>query len=161
VGTSVTYLERLWPGPLGWLFVAGFAAAGFIVLLPVAALAAAVGAAVLAVVGVVGAAVTATVVTVRDGELRVGRAHIPVGLLGEAVVLDRRGVHAALGPGSDARAFACVRTWIPTAVTIAVVDPSDPTPTWLISTRRPEALVAAVRAAGTAGDQAAHSVQTI
>lgn len=155
-----TYTERLWPGVLGWLFVLGFAAFGFIALRPVSVAAASVGAAVLGLAGVAVAAATATRVQVRDGELRVGQAHIPATLLGEAQVLDRAGVRAALGPGSDARVFACVRAWVPGAVLMAVLDPSDPTPAWLVSTRRPRALVDAVRAAG-AGDQAAHSVQTI
>jgi hypothetical protein len=160
VHTSVGYTERLWPGPLGWSFVAGFAAFGFIAVLPVAVQAAVVAAAALAVAGVTVATMTAAVVQVRDGELHVGRAHIPAVLLGDAVVLDRVGLRAALGPGSDARVFACVRAWIPTAVQIAVVDPADPTPAWLVSSRRPELLVAAVQAARNDG-QAAHSVQTI
>jgi hypothetical protein len=160
VSTTVGYTERLWPGPLGWSSVAGFAAFGFIAALPVALTAAVVAAVVLTVGGVAVAVVTAPVVEVRAGELRVGRAHIPVELLGDAVVLDRAGLRAALGPGSDARVFACVRAWIPTAVQIAVVDPADPTPAWLVSTRRAEALVTAVAAARGNG-QAAHSVQTI
>lgn len=144
---------------MGWLFVAGAALFGFIALLPVALAAAGVAAAVLGVGGACVAGATATTVQVRDGELCVGKAHIPAHLLGDAVVLDRAGLRAALGPGSDARVFACVRAWIRTAVSIAVVDPADPTPAWLVSTRKPQALVAALRAAGTGG-QAAHSVQT-
>lgn len=155
-----TYAERLWPGALGWLFVLGFAGFGFIALRPVSVPAAAAGAALLGAAAIGVAAWTATAVRVHDGELRVGRAHIPATVLGEVEVLDRAGVRAALGPGSDARVYACVRAWIPGAVRVTVVDPSDPTPAWLVSTRRPQALAAAVRAAG-AGDQAAHSVQTI
>src|SRR5665647_2936423 len=90
---------------------------------------------------------TSTVVEVRDDELRVGRAHIPVSDLGEGAALDASGVHVALGPGSDARVFVCVRAWIRSEVTLAVVDPRDPTPRWLVSTRRPDGLLEAVRAA--------------
>lgn len=155
-----TYRERLWPGALGWLFVVGFAVFGFIALRPVGMAPAAAGAAVLGAVGVGAAVWSATVVRVEGGELHVGRAHIPAALLSDVRVLDRAGVRSALGPGSDARAFACVRAWIPGAVRMTVVDPSDPTPAWLVSTRRPRALADALRSAG-AGDQAAHSVQTI
>ena len=56
----------------------GFAGFAFIALLPVHPTAAGTAAGVAAVAGVVVAVVTSTVVEVRDGELRVGRAHIPV-----------------------------------------------------------------------------------
>ncbi len=154
------YRERLWPGPLGWLCVLGLAAFGLLALTPVGLGAAAAGALVCGGAAGLAAVATAAPVVVRDGELHVGRAHIPVALLGDAEVLDRAGVRVALGPGSDARTFACVRPWISGALRLAVVDPVDPTPAWLVSSRRPESLLAAVRAAAAPG-QAAHSVQTI
>lgn len=97
---------------------------------------------------------TSRSVAVRDGELVAGAAHIPVRLLGEPRVLDRAGLHAALGPGSDARDFALVRSWLPGAVAVEVIDPDDPTPQWLVSSRRPARLAEAIRQA-----QAAHSEQ--
>lgn len=148
-----SFVERLWPGPLGWSFVAGFGVFGFVALLPASTTAAVVGAVVATLAGVVVAVGIAVPIRVEDGELRVGRAHIPVTDLGEGRELDRPQIREALGPGSDARTFACVRAWIPTAVVIAVVDPRDPTPAWLVSTRRPAALLEAL-------GQAAHSVQT-
>ena len=51
----------------------------------------------------------------------------------------------AHGPRLDARAYLCLRGWIPTGVRIALADPQDPTPYWLLSTRRPEALAAALQ----------------
>lgn len=169
------YSERLWPGPLGWSFVGGFALFAGIAVLPVNAAAAAVAAAGSAVAGVVVAILTATTVAVRGGELRVGRAHIPVEMLGAGRVLDRADVRAAVGPGSDARAFVCLRAWLAGAVELPVTDPDDPTPTWLVSSRRPDALLTAVRVAQRGTDQTgtdqtgtdqtgtdqAHSEQTI
>ena len=95
-------------------------------------------------------------VVVAGGELRAGSAHIPVADLGEPVVLDRAGVRAALGPGSDARTWACLRAWVRGGVLMPVTDPRDPTPAWLVSSRRPERLASAI----VAERQAAHSVQT-
>lgn len=155
-----SYAERLWPGPLGWTCVVGLAAFGFVALTPVSLVAAVAGAAVCGLAAATVAVATAARVVVHDGELRVGRAHIPVSLLGDAEVLDRAAVRTALGPGSDARTFVCVRSWIPGALRLAVADPADPTPAWLVSSRRPESLLAAVRTAASPG-QAAHSVQTI
>lgn len=157
---TVTFLERLWPGPLGWGFVAGFAVFTGIALLPVDAAAAAIAVGLALVVGVALVVLGTTKVAVRDGELRVGRAHIPVEMLGAGRTLDRAGVRAAVGPGSDARAFVCLRAWLPGGVELPVIDPEDPTPTWLVSSRRPDALLAAISGAQRR-DQAAHSEQTI
>ncbi len=147
------FRERLWPGPLGWSFVAGCGLVGFVALLPASTAAAVVAAVVGILGGAAGAVATAVPVRVAGGELRVGRAHIPVTDLGAGRPLGRADVRRALGPGSDARTFVCIRAWIPTAVEIPVVDPRDPTPAWLVSTRRPTALLEAL-------GQAAHSVQT-
>ena len=150
--------ERLWPGPLGWTTVVGFAVFGFIALLPVDLGAAVVAGAVVLVVGVVLAVRTSPVVAVSDGDLVAGRAHIPVSALGVPEALDRAGVRSALGPGSDARTYTCLRSWVPGAVLVPVEDPADPTPAWLVSSRRPASLVSAIRAA-QGRSQAAHSEQ--
>lgn len=150
--------ERLWPGPLGWCFVVGFAVLVLIALLPVRPDVAAATAALSLVVGVVVAVRTSPVVEVAGGELRAGRAHIPATLLGAVAELDREGVRTHLGPGSDARTFVCLRSWVPGAVVVVVEDAQDPTPAWLVSTRRPAALRAAIESARRSG-QAAHSEQ--
>ena len=145
-----TYRERLHPGPGVVLAVVLFAVmCGVVVLVSswVAALATTV---VVLVAGVVLVVVTSPVVEVRAGELRAGRARIPVDLLGDVAELDADGVRAALGPGFDPRTFACLRTWTRGAVSAPVLDPADPTPSWLVSTRRPARLRAALDAARTA-----------
>lgn len=161
--SSPLHRERLWPGPLGWSFVVVFAVLVLIALLPVDVEVAVVAAAVGLVAAVVVAVRTSAPVVVAQGELRAGRAHIPVALLGPAQVLDRAAVRAHLGPGSDARTYVCLRSWIPGAVEVVVTDPQDPTPAWLVSTRRPAALLAAIEAARAGGSggsgQAAHSEQ--
>lgn len=152
---AATYTERLWPGPSGWALVVGAAVAAAVILVPVHPVAAIVGGVVTLLAAVAAAVRTATTVDVRDGELRVGAAHIPLTALGVPEPLDRAGVRRALGPGSDARAFVCLRAWIPGGVQVPVTDAADPTPSWLVSTRRPKALASAISSAGQA-----HSVQT-
>lgn len=88
--------------------------------------------------------------------LHAGSAHIGVEHLGEPEVLDVDGMRAAMGPEADARAFVCHRPWVRQGVRVAVVDPRDPAPYWLVASRRPAELAAALRRAG----QAAHSEQT-
>jgi hypothetical protein len=43
----------------------------------------------------------------------------------------------------------CLRAWARTAVRVEVLDPADPTPYWLVSTRRPDELAAAIAAGRT------------
>ena len=144
--TAPTYAERLWLGPLGWVLLVVFAAMIAVAFVPVDPIVAAL----IGIVVLVGGAVVLTGlaprIEVRDGVLRAGGAHIPVDLLGAAVALDADATRAELGPRLDARAHVCLRGWIHTAVRVEVHDPQDPTPYWVVSTRRPEALAAAVHA---------------
>ena len=86
-------------------------------------------------------------VEVSDGTFRAGRAHIPVGHLADPVALDRDGTRRVAGVDADARAFLVLRPYIATSVRVRVVDPADPTPYWLVSTRHPAALAAALTVA--------------
>ncbi len=136
--------ERLWPGPLGWGGVVTFALVLGVAFVPVDTLLALV-VGVLALLGGLGAAVLTTPrVDVERGELRAGVARIPVRLLAEPRVLGRAELRVELGPALDARAYACLRSWIGTAVRVEVRDPQDPTPYWIVSTRRPADLVRAL-----------------
>jgi len=63
-------------------------------------------------------------------------------------VLDPAQKRAALGAQADPLAFVVLRPWIRGAVLVVLDDPADPTPYWVVSTRHPERLVRALRAAG-------------
>ncbi|MET0999205.1 MAG: DUF3093 domain-containing protein [Marmoricola sp.] len=86
-------------------------------------------------------------VTVRDDVLHAGRAHIPLALIGPAETLDAEETRRVHGVDADARAFLLMRPYLKRAVRIPVRDPADPTPYWLVSTRRPDELAAALAAA--------------
>ncbi len=90
-------------------------------------------------------------VTVRDGVLQAGRARIAVVDLGSAVVLDAAETRRWTGRDADARAYLLLRPYLRRAVKVQVVDAADPTPYWLLSTRRPERLVSALTAAAGPG----------
>ena len=47
-------------------------------------------------------------------------------------------------------AFVVQRPWIPGAVQVHLDDPADPTPYWVVSSRRPDKLAAALLAERTA-----------
>ena len=88
-------------------------------------------------------------VEVRGGVLYAGRAHIPLSLLAEPRALDGDEVRLALGVDADARAYLLVRPYVRRGVLVRVSDPADPTPYWLVSSRHPRTLAAAI-AAGVA-----------
>ncbi|WP_369373810.1 DUF3093 domain-containing protein [Promicromonospora sp. Populi] len=142
--TTLTFHERLLPGPGGWLGTVGLGVIAAIALWPVHVPAAVVAGLVVCVGSAVALAVTSPVVEVSDGVLRAGSARIPVALLGSAQALDGAAMRHELGPGLDARAYVCLRAWARTGVRVPLDDAADPTPYWLVSTRRPELLVQAL-----------------
>jgi hypothetical protein len=84
---------------------------------------------------------------VADGELRVGRDRLPLAVAGEVTALDEDQTRALRGPRSDPAAYLMARPYLPRSVYIAVDDPATRGPYWLIGTRRPEELAAAIEAA--------------
>lgn len=89
----------------------------------------------------------APVIELRDGMLRAGRARIGVDDLGRADALVGTEARTALRSGWDPADHHVVSPWTKSLVRVAVTDEADATPSWLLSTRRPEALVAAITAA--------------
>lgn len=146
--SGLLHSERLLPSPAGWFGIVAFALVLGIALTVAGPVAAVVTAVVTLAVGCAVAWWTAPVVEVRDGVLRAGRTEIPTSLLADVVILDREGVRTQMGTDWDARAFACLRTWTGGGIRATVVDPADPTPFWVVSTRRPDDLAAAVMAQG-------------
>jgi hypothetical protein len=89
-------------------------------------------------------------IEVRDGVLYAGPARIPLSQLGEAEALDKEATRRVHGVDADARAFLVTRPYISRSVRVTLHDPSDPTPYWLISSRHPRQLAAALAPHGTA-----------
>ena len=81
---------------------------------------------------------------VGGGVFRAGRARIPVSFLGEPEIVQATEAQAERGTKLDARAYLCIRGGSMPMVKIANTDPADPCPYWLVSTRRPQELVAAL-----------------
>lgn len=82
------------------------------------------------------------------GVLRVDDATLPVHAVSAVVVLDAAERRELLGTGADPLGFVIQRPWVPGGVRIDLDDPTDPTPYWFVSTRHPQALVAALHRAG-------------
>lgn len=90
-----------------------------------------------------------------DDELRVGPAHLTARHVGAVTRLDAEQYRHLMGPGADARGHIATRPWLDHGVRVDVDDPADPTPYWLIGSREPDALAAAVSSLRHTGPGAA------
>lgn len=88
-----------------------------------------------------------TEVAVDASGLRVGPALLEWPWLGSVEVLDAAATRERLGVGADARAFVTQRPWLNESVLVTVDDAADPHPYWLITSRRPAQLAAAISTA--------------
>ena len=146
----VTYEER-WTAP-AWVW----AAALVLALVAAATLHAGAGGprAVVPYVVLVPVALLAVVrasrgqVRVVDGVLHVPGGRMPLDHLGGVRELDSEGTRRVRGPLAQPRAFVATRAWLGTSVQVQVEDPDDDTPYWLVGTRRPDLLAAALRGGG-------------
>ena len=133
------YRERLLPLWWVWLVAAGF----------VAMLAVAYGAALGVAAGVVVGAcclvlmvwllwVTAPVITVTSTHLDVAGASLPRTSVGEVMCIDGSEIAELKKPSTDARLFVALRPWSARGgILVRLVDPEDPHPAWLFSSRHP------------------------
>ncbi|MFI5956899.1 DUF3093 domain-containing protein [Cryptosporangium sp. NPDC051539] len=90
------------------------------------------------------AALSRITLAVGDDELRVDDAHIPRRFLLAAESLNADERREALGPELDPVAFVVHRPWVRGTVRVYLDDPDDPTPYWIVSSRRPEQLLQAL-----------------
>ncbi|WP_091233832.1 DUF3093 domain-containing protein [Microbacterium sp. 3J1] len=146
--TRTRYRERL--APSLWLLVTVALAGPMVSLIfvPIGSttFALIVGAAVSALL-VLGAIAVTPVVRIDGDVLRAGRAHIEVRHLGEPVALIGEDARSARGPALPARGWHLIRGGIDGVVVVPNIDADDPVDTWTISTRTPDRLAAAIRAA--------------
>lgn len=148
--TRAAYRERLTPSLLLFVSAAVVAPMAALVFVPAgAALALTIGA-VVAIAVVALLIVASPVVEVRDGWLHAGRARIDARFLGPASVHSGEDARHQRGPGLDTRSWHLIRGGIDSLVVIPIEDPDDPVPAWVVSTRTPDRLAAAVaRASAT------------
>lgn len=143
---SPHYRERLLPGPgmfIAWLLLIP---AVSLVMTPINRGAAIPTAVVLYLVVAAIFVLTSPTIEVRDGTLTAGRASIPVDLVGTIEALGEESLRASIGQEADARNYLLVRGWIHRGLKLEIVDESDPTPYWIVTSRKPLALAKALGA---------------
>ncbi|WP_432054653.1 DUF3093 domain-containing protein [Streptomyces sp. bgisy022] len=149
--STAPYEERLTAPRAWWVmcFLAGVSLA--LIVVPFGTLPALGGlAAGTAAAAVVVSSYGSARIRVVGGSLIAGEARIPVTALGEAEILDAEEARAWRTHKADPRCFMLLRAYIPGAVRVQITDPSDPTPYVFLSTREPERLAGALRAAKAA-----------
>ena len=85
-----------------------------------------------------------TIIEITDGELRVGKDRLPLADTGHVRPLDEAQARALRGPRADPSAYVLIRPYLRLAVYIEVTRPGATTPYWLLATRRPAELAAAI-----------------
>lgn len=80
------------------------------------------------------------VIEVTGGRLRVGKAQIKLKYVGLTKAVPKEDAFAERGNLLDARAYTKFQPSVATLLRCEVVDPADPTPYWLFSTRRGDEL---------------------
>ncbi|KQQ51205.1 MULTISPECIES: DUF3093 domain-containing protein [unclassified Plantibacter] len=141
------YRETLWPSPWVIIALALVVPATMLVLAPVSLPAGVIGAVVLYGGCLAFAFGSAPRIEVSGTTLSVGKASIPLAQVGEVVVYTGAEATAQLRTKLDARAWLMIRGWVHSLVKVEITDPADPTPYWLLSSRRPQLLADAIAAA--------------
>ena len=88
---------------------------------------------------------TALKIEVDEKELRVGKAHIALGFIGDSVNLDNEAIKLIRTRDADPRAFLAIRFWAQQGVQVEIKDKNDPPPYWLISSERGAELIKAIK----------------
>ncbi|MCS3878804.1 hypothetical protein M2359_002433 [Gordonia amarae] len=84
------------------------------------------------------------VAVTADGELVADKARLPREVVARGATVAATAKSAALGRQLDPAAFLMHRAWIKAMVLLVLDDPDDPTPYWLVSTRHPDRVLAAL-----------------
>jgi hypothetical protein len=144
---TTLYRERLWAS--AWMFLAAalIIPATLVVFLPISTVAGIVIALLLYAGCVAALVVSSAVLEVTTERFSAGRASLPIRFVGEATAYREPDATAQRGPRLDARAWLLIRGWVAPVVRVELTDETDPAPYWLVSSRRPEKLVAALRQA--------------
>jgi hypothetical protein len=86
-------------------------------------------------------------IEVTDRELRAGQDALPLADVGEVRALDETQARALRGQWADPRAFTLIRPYLRRAVYVEVSGRPAASPYWLLATRKPAELAAAIESA--------------
>ncbi|MFJ3620535.1 DUF3093 domain-containing protein [Streptomyces iakyrus] len=139
--SRLLYDERLTAPKSWWVIAALFGLSLAAVFMPYGLIAALIALAIgTCLAGMYVSAQGSTRIRVTEDTLFVADARIPLAALGQPEVLEGEEARAWRTYKADLRAFMMMRSFIPGAVRVEVLDPGDPTPYLYLSTRTPDRL---------------------
>ena len=94
-------------------------------------------------------------IEVTGGVLRADKVTLALGEVAQVMALDERQAAQLRGPRADPAAHLLLRPYLKRAVYIGLADPAEGAPYWLVATRHPEQLAAAVAHGMQAADRQA------
>jgi len=83
-------------------------------------------------------------ILISESELRIDKAHIERKYLGKVTVLDSDAMRLLRTRDANPAAYLAIKFWAAKGVKIEITDPRDPTPYWLITSKRGEELAASL-----------------
>lgn len=83
-------------------------------------------------------------ILISESELRIDKAHIERKYLGKVTVLDSDAMRLLRTRDANPAAYLAIKFWGAQGVKIEITDPRDPTPYWLITSKRGEELAASL-----------------
>lgn len=83
-----------------------------------------------------------SIISINTDELRIDRAHIEIKYLGKVTLLDAQEMRLLRTRDADPAAYLAIKFWTPIGLKVEVNDPRDPTPYWLITSKRGEEIAA-------------------
>ena len=89
---------------------------------------------------------SAATIEVTGSVLRAGNDTLALGEAGQVVALEERQAAQMRGPKGDPAALLLLRPYLNRAVYVGIADPGDGVPYWLVATRHPDELAAAIEA---------------
>lgn len=145
--TRVRYHERL--SPSLWMLVTAAVAAPMLMLTftPMGSLPALLIGVAVALALISAMIISSPKIHVEGSVLRAGRAHIDSRWLGKVTEFTGDAARTARGASLPARGWHLIRGGIDGIVVVENIDPDDPATSWTLSTRTPDRLAAAIRAA--------------
>lgn len=84
-------------------------------------------------------------IQVSRTDLKVNQVSIPLTLVGEPITISKNEIFEERGPKLKLEAHKVFQGTVTTALKIPILDPEDPTPYWLISTRNPGKFAQAIK----------------
>jgi hypothetical protein len=84
-------------------------------------------------------------ISIDERELRIDRAHIDLKYIGGVDVLNTSQMRLLRTRDADPAAYRAIKFWISTGVKITVLDPRDPTPYWLVTSKRGDEIAALLK----------------